>query len=74
MSCAACGILVLHPGIEPGGPEVRALSPNHWTAREFPRKRMSEYNITPELCYEKWSILAREKLFYSYFKLKNPKD
>ena len=33
---AACGILVLRPGIEPGPPEVKAQSSNHWTAREFP--------------------------------------
>ena len=32
----ACGILVPQPGIEPGAPAVRAPSPNHWTAREFP--------------------------------------
>ena len=31
----ACGILV-KPGIEPGPSAVKALSPNHWTAREFP--------------------------------------
>lgn len=29
---AACGILVPQPGLEPG-PSVKALSPNHWTAR-----------------------------------------
>ena len=34
---AACGILVPRPGIEPGAPAVKALSPNRWTAREFPR-------------------------------------
>ena len=32
----ACGILVPQPGIEPGPSTVRAWSPNHWTAREFP--------------------------------------
>ena len=34
--CAACGILVLRPGIEPMPPAVEAWSSNHWTAREFP--------------------------------------
>ena len=34
---AACGILVPPPGIEPGPSAVKALSPNHWTAREFPQ-------------------------------------
>ena len=34
--CAAWGILVPQPGIEPVAPAVEAQSPNHWTAREFP--------------------------------------
>ena len=33
---AACGILVPQPGIEPRPSAVKAQSPNHWTAREFP--------------------------------------
>ena len=36
LSCAACGILVPHLGVKPGPPAVKAPSPNHWTAREFP--------------------------------------
>ena len=32
----AFGILVPQPGIEPGPLAVKARSPNHWTAREFP--------------------------------------
>ena len=34
--CVACGILVPRSGIEPRPSTVRAWSPNHWTAREFP--------------------------------------
>ena len=34
--CAACGILVPRPGIEPGPPAVKAPRPNHWTSREVP--------------------------------------
>ena len=34
----ASGILVPRPGIEPRVLEVDVLSPNHWTARKFPRK------------------------------------
>ena len=30
------GILVLWPGMEPVASAVKALSPNHWTTREFP--------------------------------------
>ena len=33
----ACEILVPQPGIEPRPSAVKALSPNPWTAREFPR-------------------------------------
>ena len=33
----ACGILGPRAGIEPGALAVRAWSPNHWTAREFPK-------------------------------------
>ena len=36
LRCTACGLLVPRPGIEPGPLAVRAQSPNHWTAREFP--------------------------------------
>ena len=34
--CEACGILVSLPGIEPRPTAVKAPSPNHWTARDFP--------------------------------------
>ena len=34
--CAAYGILVPRPGTEPWSLAVRAWSPNHWTAIEFP--------------------------------------
>ena len=33
----ACGILVPRPGIEPAPSAVKARSPNHRTAREFPQ-------------------------------------
>ena len=33
---AACGILVLQPGIKPVPPAVGARSLNHWTARDVP--------------------------------------
>ena len=32
----ACGILVPQPGIEPAPSAVKAQSPHHWTARDFP--------------------------------------
>ena len=34
--CMTFGILVLWPRIAPGPTAVKALSPNHWTAKEFP--------------------------------------
>ena len=45
----ACGILVSRPGIEPGPPAVRAQSPNHWTAREFPI--IQSFKSSVYLCY-----------------------
>ena len=35
LHCAACGILVPQAGVESRPRAVKALSPNHWTAREF---------------------------------------
>ena len=35
LHCKACVILVPSPGIELGTTTVKALSPNHWTTREF---------------------------------------
>ena len=43
----ACGISVPQPGTEPAPSAVKARSPNHWTAREFPRF-ISESHIN---CY-----------------------
>ena len=36
LHCAACGILVPRPRIEPGPLAVRVWGPNHWIARKFP--------------------------------------
>ena len=32
-----CRIFIPQPGIEFGPTTVKAWSPNHWTAKEFPR-------------------------------------
>ena len=37
LHCTAWGILVPLLGIEPAPLAVKAQSPNHWTAREFPQ-------------------------------------
>ena len=42
--CVACRILVPQPGIKPVLSALEARSPNHWTAREFPRRI---YNLGP---------------------------
>ena len=42
----ACGILVLRPGIEPAPSAVKARSPNHWTARKFPKNFCSQSNLS----------------------------
>ena len=44
---AACRTLVPRPGIELGPTAVKALSPNHWTAREFPRLYHILFNEFP---------------------------
>ena len=44
-----CGILVPPPGIEPGPSVVKAQSPNHWTAREFPRNFLFAWNKFPKV-------------------------
>ena len=36
----ACRILVPQLGIEPVSPALEAQSPNQWTPREFPPKRI----------------------------------
>ena len=42
--CEACGILVPWPGIEPGPPAMKVLTPNHWTTREV--RVISLYMLT----------------------------
>ena len=44
----ACGILVPQPGIEPGPSAVKARSPNHWTAKEFPTYVCVFYHLFSE--------------------------
>ena len=39
------GILVPPPGIEPGATAVKAPSPNHWIAREFPISTFEKIRI-----------------------------
>lgn len=38
----ACGILVSQLGIKPGPVAMKALSPNHWNIREFPKMWLFE--------------------------------
>ena len=44
----ACGILVSDQGFESGPSGVKAQSPNHWTARKFP-KNIFSMNIFSKL-------------------------
>ena len=46
---AACGILVPRTGIHPRPSEVRAQSPNHWAAREFPLESSFKGNTDAEV-------------------------
>ena len=53
----ACGFLVPWPEIERAPSAVKALSPNHWTAREFLAQTPSASLIPPSLC----SLLLENK-------------
>ena len=48
--CAACGILVPQPGMEPAPSAVKSRGPNHWTAREFPVGFVSVFVIWQTVC------------------------
>ena len=55
------GILVPRPGIEPRSPAVKARSPNHWTAREFPHtisKLIFEAHVDAHM--ESWKMCENE--------------
>ena len=45
----ACGILIPQPGIEHAPLAMKALSPNHWTAREFPQTLALEYEVSSKI-------------------------
>ena len=73
---AACGILV-SPGIEPVPPAVKAQSPNHWTAREFPIMHFKDlknfWYILPKLLMKKSlsvyvnNVVLWEDIYEFYF-------
>ena len=50
----AYGILTPQFGIKPEPLEVKTLSPNHWTIREFP---FCYFFLIPEKCYHKVHVL-----------------
>ena len=61
-----CGILVPRPGIDSGPSAVKAQSPSHWTAREFPeRLNIIRMPVFPNLIYRFNAILI--KIPVSYF-------
>ena len=56
--CAACGISVPRPGIEPGPLAVKARSLNHWIAREFSKFDTSEESSLSIYCAPAQSSLT----------------
>ena len=44
--CVVCGILVPRPGIKLKPLAVKAWSPNHWTAREFPGSMLFDTGLS----------------------------
>ena len=57
---AACGILVPQPRIEPGPLAVKAQNPNHWTAREFPRRDFLKFGFI----YRSYLFLCNQMSFF----------
>ena len=64
--CMSCGNLVPQPEIEPGPSAVRVWSPNHWTAREFPR--------WPCICHSQHRFLSSLQWEFKKEEEKNPRD
>ena len=56
--CAACGIIIPWPGIEPMPPAMAMQSLNHWTAREVPER----------------AIISAEKSYWLEVFILNPAD
>ena len=54
LRCAACGILVPQPGIEPVPPAGEAQS-YHWTARQFQGRELSLEAKLDGQAYSVWS-------------------
>ena len=57
--CAACGISVPRPGIEPGPTAVKAVSSNHWITRGSPRANILWtffffFSRCPQVKLEEW--------------------
>ena len=46
----ACGNLVPRAGDEPGPSAVKAQSPDHWTTREFPIRKLFEKRANQRQC------------------------
>ena len=62
----ACRILVPPPGIEPRPSAVKALSPNHWTAREvpFPACETSS-SLALHKCLGRWLVHSKRPVMSS---------
>lgn len=61
----ACGILVPQPGVEPRPPAVKSLSPNPWTAREFPGGRIKSV-ATSSTRSNAWRIIGAPKCYLPF--------
>ena len=62
--CAACGILVSWPGIEPGPCTAgKTLRPSHWAARKLP-KSFCAYKDTIKKA--KRQLIEWEKIFTNH--------
>ena len=55
-SCMVCGILVSWPASEPGPSAVKALSPNHWTAKELPTPQLLWTFVCEYPCFQFFGV------------------
>ena len=51
-----CGILVSWPASEPGLSAVKALGPNHWTAKELPTLKLLWTFVCKYPCFQFFGV------------------
>ena len=73
LCCAACGILVPYPGIEPSAPSLEAQSPNHRTTREVPAHTVNHSLLIPPLLFNTWNSIRYTHALNKWWPPSDPK-